>query len=53
MDYEDEFVVPLLLIGLALVFNLGALSMSRRGDVALSTVILLVGVFWILLRKRS
>lgn len=52
MDYKDDFFVPILMIALVLVLNLTALLLSRQRDAALSTTILLSGVFWILLQKR-
>lgn len=52
MNRNDDFFVPLLMVALVLVLNLGALIISERNDAALSTVILLAGVFWILLQKK-
>ncbi len=53
MDYKDEFLVPLLLVALVLELNLGAIAMGERSDAALSTVILLIGAFWVLFLKET
>lgn len=53
IDYKDEFLVPLLLVALVLELNLGAIAMGERSDAALSTVILLIGAFWVLFLKET
>lgn len=52
MNYKDEMLVPMLLVALALELNLGAIAMGERSNAALSTIILLTGVVWLLFREK-